>query len=89
MAKRRKKITIELRPIRSKIARATSQAKRSVAAGDRAIKKAMKEGRREDARKNRARREKARNALSKLKKSLVLMNQACCNQIFNCDPLYV
>lgn len=84
-----KKITIELRPIRSKIARATTQAKRSIARGERAIKKAMKEGRREDAKRNRRRLDKAKNALAKLKKSQVLMNQACCNQIFNCDPLYV
>ena len=90
MAKaKKKKITIELRPIRSKINRASNQAKRSIVMGEKAIRRAMKEGRREDARKNRDRLAKAKNALAKLKQSQQLMNQACCNQLFNCDPLYL
>lgn len=90
MAKRRaKKITIELRPIRSKINRALAQAKRSVARGDQAIRTAVREGRRDDAKRNRKRQAKAKNALAKLKKANALMNDACCNQIFNCDPTYV
>ena len=84
-----KKITIELVPIRTRIDRAARQAKRSIARGQMAIRKAMKEGRREDARKNRKRLAKAVNALAKLKKSQQLMNNACCNQRFNCDPDYI
>jgi hypothetical protein len=84
-----KKITIELVPIRRRIDRATNQAKRSIARGEKAIRTAMKEGRREDARKNRDRLAKAKNALARLKQSQRLMTDACCNQRFNCDPLYL
>ena len=83
-----KKITIELVPIRSRINRAANQAKRSIARGEQAIKKAMKEGRREDAKRNRKRLAKAKNALAKLQQSQRLMSDACCNQRFNCDPTY-
>lgn len=89
MAKRAKKITIELRPIRSKINRALSQAKRSVARGDKAIRTAAREGRREDVKRNRKRQAKAKNALAKLRQANTLMNAACCNQRYNCDPDYV
>ena len=84
-----KKITIELVPIRRRIDRATNQAKRSIARGEKAIRKAVKEGRRDDATKNRKRLAKAVNALARLKKSQQLMNAACCNQRFNCDPDYI
>jgi hypothetical protein len=89
MAKRAKKITIELRPIRSKLTRALNQAKRSIARGDQAIRRATREGRRDDVKRNRQRQAKAKTALAKLKQANTLMNDACCNQRFNCDPDYV
>ena len=89
MAKRARKITIELRPIRSKINRAMNQAKRNIARGDVAIRKARRDGRREDVTTNRKRQDKAKNALANLKQANRLMNNACCNQLFNCDPDYI
>lgn len=88
-ARRARKITIELRPVRAKISRATGQAKRSVKRGVQAIKKAIREGRLQDAAKNRTRLAKAKNAQQKLDGAMKLMNMACCNQRFNCDPDYV
>lgn len=83
-----KKITIELLPVRVKIARGIKQATRNINQGKKAILKATREGRTEDAKKNRKRIKKAENALAKLKKANQLMNDACCHQRFNCDPSY-
>lgn len=88
-AKRPRKITIELVPIRAKIDRAINQAKRSVARGKTKIAQATREKRPDDAAKNRAKLEKARRALANLQQAQRLMNESCCNQRYNCDPDYL
>jgi len=83
-----KRITIELVPVRAKIGRAISQATRNIKQGKKAILTATREGRRTDVKKNLKCLKKAASALAKLQKANVLMNAACCNQRFNCDPEY-
>jgi hypothetical protein len=82
------RITIELVPVRVKIGKAVKQAERNVEQGKKAIAKAMSEGRIGDATKNVGRLQKAVAALEKLKHANKLMDDACCNQQFNCDPTY-
>ena len=82
------KITIELVPIRVKIDKAVKQAEKNIEQGKKAIAKATSEGRIGDAAKNIGRLQKAVAALDKLKHANKLMNDACCNQQFNCDPFY-
>ena len=83
------KITIELVPVRVKIDKAVEQAEKSIDQGKKAIAKAMSEGRHADATKNFGRLQKAVAALDKLKLANKLMDDACCNQQFNCDPMYL
>ena len=83
-----KRITIELLPVRVKIGRAIKQATRNVKQGTKAIIKAKKEGRIQDAKKHAKGLKKAVTALANLKRANKLMDDSCCNQRFNCDPSY-
>jgi len=85
--KAKKKIVIELLPVRVKIGKATKQAQRSIKKSQAAIAKAKQDGRLEDAKKGTKKLKKAVIALASLKKANMLMNAACCNQQFNCDPI--
>ena len=80
------KFVLNIKKLQKALAASEKTAAKSVVVGKKKVAQAKKSGDAKVLKANRDSLKGAKNARKKLGKAIVLMQQACCDQVFNCDP---